>query len=142
MPSHWRSMTRRASCSVITESRTVVAEHVRHFQPLAGHETRASDGHQVRQGWRADPRDFDLAQLRARVWKNEQPLSEGVGSAVQGSPLASVAWLANTLGRYGVTLAAGDIILSGSLVPLEPARPGDRFRTELEGVGSASVSFT
>jgi|SRR5579863_423308 len=91
---------------------------------------------------RADPRDFDLAQLKARVWKNEQPLSEGLGSAVQGSPLASVAWLANTLGRYGVTLEAGDIILSGSLVPLERARPGDRFRTELEGVGSASVSFT
>ena len=91
---------------------------------------------------RADPRDFDLAQLKARVWKNERPLSEGLGSAVQGSPLASVAWLANTLGRYGVTLGAGDIILSGSLVPLEPARPGDRFHTELEGVGSASVSFT
>jgi len=91
---------------------------------------------------RADPRDFDLAQLRARVWKNDKPLSEGLGSAVQGSPLASVAWLANTLGRYGVTLGAGDIILSGSLVPLEPARPGDRFHTELEGVGSASVSFT
>jgi 2-oxopent-4-enoate/cis-2-oxohex-4-enoate hydratase len=90
---------------------------------------------------RVDPRRFDLAQLKARVWKNGQPLSEGLGSAVQGSPLASVAWLANTLGSYGVTLGAGDIILSGSLVPLEPARPGDRFRTELEGVGSASVSF-
>jgi 2-oxopent-4-enoate/cis-2-oxohex-4-enoate hydratase len=76
-----------------------------------------------------------------RVWKNGQPLSEGLGSAVQGSPLASVAWLANTLGAYGVQLKAGDIILSGSLVPLEPACPGDRFALELEGVGSASISF-
>jgi 2-oxopent-4-enoate/cis-2-oxohex-4-enoate hydratase len=90
---------------------------------------------------RVDPRPLDLATLRARVWKNEQPLSEGLGSAVQGSPLASVAWLANTLGSYGVTLSAGDIILSGSLVPLEPAKPGDFFRMELEGIGSASVSF-
>ncbi|MBS0366863.1 MAG: fumarylacetoacetate hydrolase family protein [Proteobacteria bacterium] len=90
---------------------------------------------------RADPRDFDLAKLRARVWKNDQPLSEGLGSAVQGSPLASVAWLANTLGQYGVPFEAGEIILSGSLVPLEPARPGDRFRMELTGVGSALVSF-
>ena len=40
-----------------------------------------------------------------------------------------------------VLVEAGDIILSGSLVPLEPAQPGDVFRTELEGVGSASVSF-
>ncbi|HUA89268.1 MAG TPA: fumarylacetoacetate hydrolase family protein [Steroidobacteraceae bacterium] len=90
---------------------------------------------------RVDPRPLDLAALKVRVWKNEQPLSEGLGSAVQGSPLASVAWLANTLGAYGVELKAGDIILSGSLVPLEPARPGDRFRLELEGVGSARVGF-
>jgi 2-oxopent-4-enoate/cis-2-oxohex-4-enoate hydratase len=90
---------------------------------------------------RVDPRPHDLATLRARVAKNGQPLSEGLGSAVQGSPLASVAWLANTLGAYGVALGAGDIILSGSLVPLEPALPGDRFHVELEGVGSASVSF-
>ena len=90
---------------------------------------------------RVDPRPLDLAALRVRVWKNDQPLSEGLGSAVQGSPLASVAWLANTLGRYGVALNAGEVILSGSLVPLEPARPGDRFRLELEGVGTASVAF-
>ncbi len=90
---------------------------------------------------RADPRAFDLAVLKVRVWKNEQPLSEGQGSAVQGSPLASVAWLANTLGSYGVALKAGEVILSGSLVPLEPARPGDVFRLELEGVGSARVAF-
>ena len=90
---------------------------------------------------RVDPRPLDLATLRVQVWKNGQPLSQGLGSAVQGSPLASVAWLANTLGGYGVELKAGDIILSGSLVPLEPARPGDEFRLELEGVGSARVAF-
>jgi len=90
---------------------------------------------------RVDPRRLDLATLKVQVWKNEQPLSQGLGSAVQGSPLAAVAWLANTLGAYGVELKAADVILSGSLVPLEPARPGDEFRLELEGVGSARVTF-
>jgi 2-oxopent-4-enoate/cis-2-oxohex-4-enoate hydratase len=90
---------------------------------------------------RADPRDFDLAALKVTVSKNGAPLSEGFGAAVQGSPLEAVAWLANTLGPYGVTLLAGDIILSGSLVPLEPARPGDIFTMDLEGVGAASVRF-
>lgn len=90
---------------------------------------------------RVDPRTLDLAALTVRVYKNDRPLSQGAGSAVQGSPLASVAWLANTLGSYGVALDAGDVILSGSLVPLEPARPGDRFRLELDSVGDASVSF-
>ena len=91
---------------------------------------------------RSDPRRHDLAALEVRVWKNDQPLSRGFGSAVQGSPLASVAWLANTLGGYGVSLDAGEIILSGSLVPLEPARPGDRFHAELAGVGSVNIAFT
>ena len=39
---------------LITESRAEVAEHIRHFQPLAGHGTRASGGHEVRHGWRDD----------------------------------------------------------------------------------------
>ena len=60
---------------------------------------------------------------------------------MQGSPLASVAWLADTLGAYGVTLDAGDIILSGSLVPLETARPGDLFELDCDALGSASVRF-
>ena len=90
---------------------------------------------------RVNPRERDLASLKVRVRKNDQPLSEGLGSAVQGSPLASVAWLANTLGRYGVSLKAGEIILSGSLVPLEPVAAGDRFWAELIGVGTVSISF-
>jgi 2-oxopent-4-enoate/cis-2-oxohex-4-enoate hydratase len=60
---------------------------------------------------------------------------------VQGSPLNAVAWLANTLGRYGVSLKAGEVILSGSLVPLEPAASGDWFEMKIEGVGGASVRF-
>jgi 2-oxopent-4-enoate/cis-2-oxohex-4-enoate hydratase len=91
---------------------------------------------------RVDPRGLDLAALEVRVTKNGQPLSRGFGSAVQGSPLVAVAWLANTLGERGVALEAGEVILSGSLVPLEPARPGDVFALELDQVGTATVRFT
>jgi 2-oxopent-4-enoate/cis-2-oxohex-4-enoate hydratase len=90
---------------------------------------------------RADPREHDLPNLKVTVTKNGAPLSEGVGSAVQGNPAQAVAWLANTLGSFGVTLNAGDIILSGSLVPLEPAVKGDIFEMELHGVGSATAKF-
>ncbi len=90
---------------------------------------------------RVDPRALDLPGLHVAVSKNGAPLSEGYGSAVQGSPLTAVAWLANTLGEYGVTLDAGDIILSGSLVPLEPARAGDSFAMELAGVGGCEIRF-
>jgi 2-oxopent-4-enoate/cis-2-oxohex-4-enoate hydratase len=90
---------------------------------------------------RANPCDHDLASLRVTVAKNGVPLSEGYGSAVQGSPAVAVAWLANTLGRYGVTLDAGDIILSGSLVPLAPAERGDVFEMTLHGIGGCVARF-
>ena len=79
--------------------------------------------------------------MKIRVWKNGEILSEGLGSAVQGNPLTAVAWLANTLGRFGIPFKAGEGILSGSLVPLEPVQAGDSLRMELEGIGDAEVHF-
>jgi 2-oxopent-4-enoate/cis-2-oxohex-4-enoate hydratase len=127
-----------APCFEIVDSR-ILNWDIRIVDTIADN---ASCGVFVLGSARADPRSLDLAALRVRVWKNSQPLSEGFGAAVQGSPLASVAWLANTLGRYGVTLNPGEVILSGSPVPLEPARPGDRFSLTLDGVGDAAISFS
>lgn len=90
---------------------------------------------------RADPRVHNLPDLHVTVTKNGMPLSEGYGHAVQGNPAQAVAWLANTLGTHGVTLDAGDIILSGSLVPLEPAVKGDVFEMMLHGIGSCTARF-
>ncbi|MGI9295328.1 MAG: fumarylacetoacetate hydrolase family protein [Pseudomonadales bacterium] len=90
---------------------------------------------------RVDPRDFNLPELHIKVQKNGKFLSEGLGSAVQGNPLTAVAWLANTLGKYDIPFNAGDVILSGSLVPLEPVVAGDELTLELAGVGNASVKF-
>jgi 2-oxopent-4-enoate/cis-2-oxohex-4-enoate hydratase len=90
---------------------------------------------------RIDPRTVDLPGLHVTVTKNGEPLSEGYGAAVQGSPAEAVAWLANTLGSFGVTLDAGDIILSGSLVPLANAVKGDVFEMTLHGVGSCTAKF-
>ncbi|MGI1672168.1 MAG: fumarylacetoacetate hydrolase family protein [Neptuniibacter sp.] len=88
-----------------------------------------------------DPREIDLPDLRMRVYKNGELISEGKGSAVQGNPLSAVAWLANTLGEFGIPFNAGDVILSGSLVPLEPVSAGDEIHLELDGIGTASCSF-
>lgn len=93
-----------------------------------------------------DPHAVDLPNLRIDVSKNGTPLSSGLGSAVQGNPLTAVAWLANTLGAYGIDLEAGEVILSGSLVPLEPVIAGDAMMLEMSGDGiptcSVSCQFT
>ena len=88
-----------------------------------------------------DPKKFDLALLEATVFKNGNQISSGLGSAVQGHPAEAVAWLANTLGNYGISLDEGDIILSGSLVPLEPIISGDQFSMEIAGIGRCDLNF-
>jgi 2-oxopent-4-enoate/cis-2-oxohex-4-enoate hydratase len=90
---------------------------------------------------RVSPQALDLAAVKMDITQNGQHVASGLGSAVQGHPATAVAWLANTLGRYGITLLKGDIILSGSLAPLLPAKPGDRFHMTLAGIGEASIGF-
>lgn len=88
------------------------------------------------------PRQVDLVTCGMVVEKNGHIISTGAGAAALGSPVNCVAWLANTLGRFGIALKAGEVILSGSLVPLEPVKAGDVMRVDIGGIGSASVRFT
>ena len=89
-----------------------------------------------------DPGGVDFAGCHMVVHKNGALLSEGYGRAALGSPLFCVAWLANTLSAFGVSLRAGETILSGSLVPLEPVQAGDHMRVSIEGIGATEVQFT
>jgi 2-oxopent-4-enoate/cis-2-oxohex-4-enoate hydratase len=89
-----------------------------------------------------DPRALDLAAAAMTLQKNGAAAGAGLGSAVQGHPAEAVAWLANTLGAFGIPFKAGELILSGSLAPLVPAVAGDRFTMEIEGLGGCSVNFS
>ena len=89
----------------------------------------------------ADPRDLDLALAGMVIEKNGEVVATGAGAAVQGSPVMAVAWLANTLGRLGIPLKAGEIILSGAQAPLLPVSDGDHFNCEIAGMGTCAVSF-
>jgi 2-oxopent-4-enoate/cis-2-oxohex-4-enoate hydratase len=89
----------------------------------------------------ADPRKLDLATLGMVLERNGEVVSTGAGAAALGSPARCIAWLANTLGRYGQSLKAGEILLSGSLVPVEPVRPGDHVSVHINGVGRVSARF-
>ena len=88
-----------------------------------------------------DPRSIDLALVGMTLEKNGELVGTGAGAAALGHPLNSVAWLANTLGKLGVCLRAGEIILSGALSALVPVKAGDRLRMSLGGVGTVSVDF-
>lgn len=88
------------------------------------------------------PLDVDLSTCGIVVSLNGEIISTGAGAAAMGSPVNAIAWLANTLGAFGIELKAGELILSGSLVPLQAVAPGDSMQMEIGGIGQASVRFT
>lgn len=92
-------------------------------------------------GVRKSPRHLDLALAGMVLDKNGEIISTSTGAAVQGSPVNAVAWLANTLGRLGIGLKAGEVILSGSQSPLVPVKAGDSLSCSVGGLGSTSVRF-
>ncbi|MEB4589839.1 2-oxopent-4-enoate hydratase [Candidatus Thiothrix sp. Deng01] len=91
----------------------------------------------------ADPRKLDLSTVGMVVELNGQVVSTGAGAAALGSsPISCVVWLANTLGKFGVPLKAGEVILSGSLVPLQPVKAGDYMSVSIGGIGRTVVRFS
>jgi 2-keto-4-pentenoate hydratase len=86
--------------------------------------------------------DVDVAAIGARLWRNGEQVAAGESSAVLGNPAIAVAWLANTVHRFGVRLRAGHVVLPGSCTRAFDARPGDRFRAEFDTLGDVEVTFT
>jgi 2-oxopent-4-enoate/cis-2-oxohex-4-enoate hydratase len=89
-----------------------------------------------------DPRDIDLIAVGMTLEKNGALIGTGTGAATLGNPVSAVTWLANQLGSFGITLKAGEVILSGSLSIMFPIAPGDTVRMSLGGIGSCSARFT
>jgi 2-oxopent-4-enoate/cis-2-oxohex-4-enoate hydratase len=89
----------------------------------------------------ADPRKIDLVSIGMTLEKNGEQIGTGTGAATMGHPLTAMTWLANTLGRFDITLRAGEVILSGSLSIMFPIAPGDSIRMSLDGVGACSARF-
>jgi 2-oxopent-4-enoate/cis-2-oxohex-4-enoate hydratase len=89
-----------------------------------------------------DPRRIDLSTCGMVVELNGKLCSTGAGAAALGaSPVTTMVWLANTLGKLGTSLKAGEVILSGSLVPLQPVNPGDYMSVSIGGIGRTAVRF-
>ena len=88
-----------------------------------------------------DPRDVDLGTCGMVLEKNGEIVATGAGAAALGHPANAVAWLANTLGRLGMGLKAGEVVLSGSLAAMVPVQAGDSLRVSIGGIGGCSVRF-
>jgi 2-keto-4-pentenoate hydratase len=87
----------------------------------------------------AGGRDLSLAGCVYR--RNGRIVGTGAGAAVLGSPWHAATWLANTLTARGAELAAGSIILTGSITAAVPVTAGDTVTVTIDGLGSVTAVF-
>ena len=84
----------------------------------------------------------DMRLTGMTLEKNGELVSSGTTAEVWGNPAASVAWLANKLGQFGIELKAGSIVMAGAVTAALPAQAGDAFTVSFQGLGSVTVKFT
>jgi len=101
----------------------------------------ASSGRYVLGDKKVRLEDVDLPHVTMKLYKNDILEAEGKGAAVLEDPCRAVAWLANRLWGYGVTLQKGEVILSGAFSAAPMAQKGDRFRAEFSTFGSVYAEF-
>jgi len=88
--------------------------------------------------------DFDplaLDALTGRMTVNGAAAGAGRGGDILGHPLEALAWLANLKAGQGAALAAGEIVMLGSVVETKWLARGDVVEIEIESLGQASVVF-
>jgi 2-keto-4-pentenoate hydratase len=84
---------------------------------------------------------LDLKLIGMVLEKNGDIVQTGAGGAVLGHPAVAVAWLANAVGQFGVSLGAGEIIMPGALCAAADVSAGDLLQATFAGLGSVSVRF-
>lgn len=85
--------------------------------------------------------ELDLPLQGMVAYKNGEFMDSAAGAAVMGHPARAVAWLANAIGHYDISLHAGEVILSGALSRAVPIEDGDTFKAEFAKIGSVSATF-
>ncbi|MFJ9890948.1 2-keto-4-pentenoate hydratase [Streptomyces sp. NPDC091287] len=83
--------------------------------------------------------DLDFRLLGMAFFRNGELVATGAGAAALGDPVAVVAWLANTLGKHGVALDAGQVIMTGALHAAVPMASGDTFTAEFDRLGAVTL---
>jgi 2-keto-4-pentenoate hydratase len=84
---------------------------------------------------------LDLRTVGMVLEKNGEVAATAAGAAVLGHPAQAVAWLANKLAVYGISLRKGEVILSGSLTAAIPVVAGDFIRADFGALGDVKTKF-
>ena len=85
---------------------------------------------------------LDLKAMGVVQMHNSEVASTAAGAAVLGSPLNSVALLANMKARRGQHIPAGSLILTGGITEATPIAAGDHFVFKFQNLGAIELHVT
>lgn len=87
---------------------------------------------------------IDLVNLRTIsmvLIKNGELQATGAGAAALGHPAYAIAWLANKLAEFKITLKKDELILPGALSAAISVSVGDTIEAKFGALGSVTVHF-
>ena len=84
---------------------------------------------------------IDLALEGVVFEQDGEIVATQTAAEVLGNPLVSLAWAANTLGRMGRGLRAGDLVMTGSISKVLRPTAGQCTRASFTRLGSVSCRF-
>jgi 2-keto-4-pentenoate hydratase len=86
-------------------------------------------------------RDIDLVTHRVTASVAGKHSHDGIGANVLGDPRLALTWIVNELSRYGMTLAAGQVVTTGTCAVPLPISAGDRVIVDYGSLGRISAGF-
>lgn len=84
---------------------------------------------------------LDLGEVTLTLATNGVSRERARGAEVLGTPVASIAWLANKLAEFGRRLEAGMRVMSGSFTRQYEVNRGDAIDARFEPVGLVTATF-
>lgn len=86
-------------------------------------------------------RDIDYPSFATKLVVDGKTVVEGTGELVLGSPLKSLVWLVNAVAQQGHTLAAGQILTTGSMTGIYQVPQGSEAVGDFGTLGKVTVRF-
>jgi 2-keto-4-pentenoate hydratase len=82
-----------------------------------------------------------LAGLRGAIVLGDEGQYVADPLALVGDPIAALTHLASHLAAFGETVRAGEVLITGSIVPALSVAPGQRLEYRVEPLGELALQF-
>ncbi|MBH10545.1 MAG: 2-keto-4-pentenoate hydratase [Candidatus Marinimicrobia bacterium] len=92
-------------------------------------------------GEKTNPKSRSIRLIGANLEINGNIVDTGAMGGVLNNPALAVAWLANKVYQYGVSLEKGHVILPGSCTKAFDVNTGDHIIAHYDGLGKIEVRF-